>query len=180
MNTFIALYRGINVGGKNTVKMESLRAMHERLGHQQVQSYIQSGNIVFSATGSAQAISKKIFDAFLQEFEFAAKVIVIEGKAWEALVKGNPYTKLATQNHKSVHVAVCEGAPNAKGLKALLAKTGGGETFSVAKDAIYSHAPNGIGNSKFAAGMERASGVSITVRNWRTILALSQLANPGT
>jgi uncharacterized protein (DUF1697 family) len=86
-------------------------------------------------------------------------------------VKGNPYTKLATQNPTLVHVAVCEGAPNAKGLKALLTKTGVDETFSVSKDVIYLQAPNGVGNSRFAAGMERAGGVSITVRNWRTVLA---------
>jgi uncharacterized protein (DUF1697 family) len=73
-------------------------------------------------------------------------------------------------------VAICEGEPNVKGLKELLAKTGGREVFKTGKGIVYLHAPDGFGTSKFAAGMERASGVPMTVRNWRTVEALWKLA----
>ena len=66
MNIFIVLYRGINVGGRNPVKMESLRTMHERLGHQQVKSYIQSGNIILAANGSAETIARDAAAEFLK------------------------------------------------------------------------------------------------------------------
>ena len=95
MDVFIALYRGINVGGKNPVKMESLRAMHERLGHQGVKSYIQSGNIVLSANGSADAIARKVAAEFGEEFGFAAKVIVVAAKRLGSIVECNPYPKLS-------------------------------------------------------------------------------------
>src|SRR5258707_8878593 len=91
MGMFIALYRGINVGGKNPVKMESLRTMHERLGHQRVKSYIQSGNIAFSTTkGSADAIARKVAAGFAVEFGLAAKVVVVAAKRFGTIVEGNP------------------------------------------------------------------------------------------
>ncbi len=66
--------------------------------------------------------------------------------------------------------------PREKQLRELLAKTGGPEQFALGKGIVYLHAPDGFGRSKFAAGMERASGVGMTVRNWRTVEALQALA----
>jgi uncharacterized protein (DUF1697 family) len=176
MDVFIVLYRGINVGGKNPVKMESLRALHERLGHQGVKSYIQSGNIVLSVDGLAEAIARKVAAEFVKEFGFAAKIVVVDAKRWGTIVENNPYAKFAADNPKTVHAGICEGEPNATGLKALLTKTGGSETFVIGKGIIYLHAPDGFGTSKFAAGMEKACGVPMTVRNWRTIEALWKMA----
>jgi len=177
MALFIALYRGINVGGKNSVKMEALRAMHERLGHQEVKSYIQSGNLVFSARGSAAALARKVAAEFAKEFGFAAKLMVVDAKRWGTILEGNPYAKSAAANPKTVHVGICDGEPSAKGLQALLAKTGGTEAFVTGKGMVYLHAPDGFGTSKFAAGMEKACGVPMTVRNWRTMEALWQMAS---
>jgi len=174
---FIALYRGINVGGNNPVKMESLRAMHERLGHRGVQSYIQSGNVVFSAQGSAEAIARKTQAGFVKEFGFAAKLIVVDATRWRTMVEGNPYAKFAADNPKTVHAGICAGEPSARGLQALLARTGGSETFVIKKGIVYLHAPDGFGTSKFAAGMEKACGVPMTVRNWRTIESLWNMAS---
>jgi uncharacterized protein (DUF1697 family) len=172
MDRVIALYRGINVGGRNSVKMESLRAMHARLGHRDVTSYIQSGNIVFSASGSAGAITRKIAAQFAEEFGFAAQVIVVPAARWGAFVRDNPYAQVSAKHPKTVHAGVCKGEPSVKGLEALQEKTGGSEKFVVRGEFIYLHAPDGFGTSKFAAGMEKASGVPITVRNWRTVEAL--------
>jgi uncharacterized protein (DUF1697 family) len=176
MNVYIALYRGINVVGKNSVKMESLRAMHERLGHRNVASYIQSGNVIFSANGLIGNIQRKVAAEFANEFGFAARVVLIDAKKVASIVKGNPYASFAAENHKIVHAAICDGQPDAKGLKALLVKTGGSENFVVKQRVIYLHVPDGFGTSKFAAAMEKASGVPMTVRNWRTIESLSKLA----
>jgi uncharacterized protein (DUF1697 family) len=176
MGVFIALYRGINVVGKNCVKMESLRAMHERLGHKGVKSYIQSGNIVLSANGLAETIAQKMASEFVKEFGFAAKMVVVDAKQWTTIVEGNPYAKFAAENPTTVHAGICLGEPSANGLKALLTKTGGSETFAIGKGMIYLHAPDGFGTSKFAAGMEKACGVPMTVRNWRTVETLWKMA----
>src|SRR5689334_19739575 len=129
MGTFIALYRGINVLGKNSVKMESLRAMHERLGHREVRSYIQSGNVVFRASGSAESIARKIAAAFAKEFEFSPKVVVLDAKRWCAIVEQNPYAKHSAGKPKTVHAGICQGQPSADKLKSLLERTGGREKF---------------------------------------------------
>lgn len=97
MDRFVALYRGINVGGRNSVKMEALRAMHERLGHRGVTSYIQSGNVVFAAKGTAEAVALKTAARFVEEFGFAAHVIIVSAVAWGAegsRVRGVCYTFL--------------------------------------------------------------------------------------
>ena len=177
MAKFAALYRGINVGGKNSVKMEALRAMHERLGHRDVQSYIQSGNVVFAAKGTSAAIAKKTLTEFVNEFGFAAKVLVVGAEDWEALVQDNPFAKFAAKDPKTVHVGLCEGEPNEKGLQELLANTGGPEKFVVGNGVVYLYAPAGFGTSKFAAGMDKACGVPMTARNWRTIESLMQMLN---
>jgi len=173
--TFIALYRGINVGGNNPVKMAALREMHEGLGHQAVQSYVQSGNVVFRAEGAAKKISADIAAAFSGTFGFESKVMVRDGPGWEKLMSGNPYPGEAAADPTKVHAAICEGTPDSTRLAALLEKTGGRERFEARPGVLYLHAPDGIGRSKFAAGMERACGVPASARNWRTIEALAAL-----
>ncbi len=177
MDTFIALYRGINVVGKNVVKMQSLRAMHERLGHKNVRNYIQSGNIVFTAKGTANSIARKTAAEFVKEFGFAAKVIVIDARGWGKIVRNSPYAKHAAGNPRLVHAGICQGEPCAADLAALLARTGRSEAFMVKNSIVYLHAPDGYGKSKFAAGMEKACGVPMTVRNWRTVEALFRMVN---
>jgi uncharacterized protein (DUF1697 family) len=177
MAAFVALYRGINVGGKNPVKMESLRALHEELGHRNVASYIQSGNVVFSASGSAATIGRKLADEFAKSFGFPAKVKLVNAQRFSALVTDTPYAQYAGDNPKTVHVAICDGEPSVSGLKALHAKTGGREQYVIRQELIYLYAPDGFGTSKFAAGLEKAAGVSMTARNWRTIEALWEMVN---
>jgi len=177
MPAFLALYRGLNVGGGTSVKMEALRAMHAALGHRGVATYIQSGNVAFAAEGDAPSVAREAAAAFREAFGFAAHVLVVEASRWGAIVEANPYPGPAAEDPKTVHVALCDGPPDADALRALLAKAGGREAFAVAGDAIYLHAPDGVGRSRFAAGLEKAAGVPITMRNWRTAEALRALAD---
>jgi uncharacterized protein (DUF1697 family) len=171
-DVFVALYRGINVGGNNPVRMEALRAMHAELGHEDVKSYVQSGNVVFRTAGTAKALEGDIAAAFEKEFGFPAKVMVRSARDWKKIVAGNPYARQAAADPKKVHVEICHGAPDKKRLDALLEKTGGPEAFAIVGHTLYMHAPDGVGRSKFAAGLERACGVPATGRNWRTVEAL--------
>ncbi|MDG3008148.1 DUF1697 domain-containing protein [Paludisphaera mucosa] len=177
MAVFIALYRGLNVGGKTTVKMESLRAVHERLGHRGVKNYIQSGNVVFATDDPVEDLAKACAVEFARAFGFASRVMLVEAERWSEILAGNPYAGPAAEDPKSVHVGICLGAPDAGRLAALLAKTKGREAFEVRGDVVYLHAPDGVGRSKFAEGMEKAAGVPMTMRNWRTMEALQALAD---
>jgi uncharacterized protein (DUF1697 family) len=155
MEVFIALYRGINVLGKNSVKMESLRAMHERLEHRSVKSYIQSGNIVLSAKGSTDVIAQRVAAGFVEEFGFAPKVVVVAAKRLATIVEGNPYAKFSAENPTTVHAGICQGEPCEKELTALLAKTGGSESFAIGKGIVYLHAPTGSGHRSSRRGWRK-------------------------
>jgi len=179
MNRFVALYRGINVGGNNMVKMDALRALHEGLGHADVASYIQSGNVIFSAKGSAEQLARKTAGRFAEEFGFSARVMVVSVERLAAIIAKSPYSKLSVKDPKTVHACICEGVPNGSGLAALLKKTGGSEKYAIGEGVIYLHTPEGMGTSKFAAGMEKACGVPITARNWRTIETLREMLEGG-
>ena len=172
----VALYRGINVGGKNSVKMEALRAMHERLGHRGVKTYIQSGNVVFTAADSIEDVAKACAVGFAQDFGFSSRVMIVEATRWAEIVANAPYAEHAAEDAKAVHVGVCLGTPDAARLTALLTKTRGREAFEVRGDILYLHAPGGLGRSKFAEGIEKAAGVPITMRNWRTMETLRDMA----
>lgn len=176
MQIFIALYRGINVVGKNSVKMQALRAMHEDMGHRHVQTYIQSGNVIFVAKGKATTLANQIATEFTRVFGFVAKVLILDAKQLGAIVAGNPYGKFATERANTVHVGICQGAPDTSGLTALFKRARTSELFQVGPGVVYLHAPDGFGKSKFASGMERACGVPMTVRNWRTIQSLAEMA----
>ncbi len=176
MPVYIALYRGLNVGGKTSVKMEALRAVHERLGHRGVKNYIQSGNIVFASDDPVEDMAKACAVGFAQAFGFSSRVMLIEADRWAEIITDNPYSQAAADDPKSVHVGVCLGTPDAAKLAALLAKTKGPETFEIRGDVVYLHAPDGLGRSKFAEGMEKAAGVPMTLRNWRTIETLQEMA----
>jgi uncharacterized protein (DUF1697 family) len=177
MDRFIALYRGINVGGRNVVRMELLRAMHEQLGHRDVASFIQSGNIVFAARGALERIAEQIAKRFAGDFGFEARVLVLPRSRWEEIAQANPYAEIAARQPKTVHIGICTAAPCVADLQALHARVGGREAFVVRDDVVYLHAPDGFGTSKFAAGMEKACGVPLTVRNWRTVEALWKMLN---
>lgn len=171
----VALYRGINVGGKNSVKMESLRAMHERLGHRGVKTYIQSGNVVFSAAEPAEDVARACAVEFARDFGFSSRVMIVKATRWAEISAGNPYVEAAAGDPKTVHAGICLGPPDATRLAALLATIKGREAFEVRGDVVYLHAPDGIGRSKFAEGMEKAAGVPMTMRNWRTVETLRDM-----
>src|SRR6185295_5405603 len=133
-------------------------------------------NVVFRAKGTAAAVAKSLAAAFASEFGSAAKILLRTAAEWDQLIAGNPYAKAAAADPTKVHAALCEGTPDKQQLTALLKKTAGPEAFTTAKGVIYLRAPDGLGRSKFAAGLERACGVPATLRNWRTIEALQTLA----
>ena len=179
MDRFVALYRGINITGRNLVRMEVLRALHEGLGHRSVVTYIQSGNVLFSARGTAPRLARAIADRFANQLGFSPRVMVVPAERWAAIVRANPFAEFSAKDHKRVHACVCEGEPSEAGLSALLKRTGGTERFCVKEGVIYLHTPDGFGASKFAGAMEKACGVPITARNWRTVETLLRMIEDG-
>ncbi len=173
MQTHIALLRGINVGGHKKLKMADLKLLFEDLGFQDVVTYIQSGNVVFSAKetdGLAERISKEIE----KRFGWQVPVLVKTAAAVAKILADCPFNKekkadayfmlLATQPQKKLMEAVSEiSYPN--------------EEFVLSPECVYIHYGNGAGNAKLNNNFfEKKLNVAATTRNYRTLVKLVELA----
>lgn len=177
MNTYIALLRGINVGGNNKLPMNALTTLLEALGLQQVKTYIQSGNVVFQSTRTDRpALAKEITAAIEKSHGFAPQVFLLDGQALQAAVAANPFPE-GTDDPKSLHLFFLDGIPHKLNLAALEALKAPNERFALIDQVFYLHAPDGIGRSKLAENVGKGWGVSITARNWRTVSTILEMAN---
>jgi uncharacterized protein (DUF1697 family) len=176
MKTYIALFRGINVGGNNKLPMKELAVVLEGLGLQGIATYIQSGNVVFQGKAVDPALlSKKIGVAIQKSHGFEPWVRLLEQPTLEQVIRGNPYPE-AEAAPTTLYVnflASVPSRPNLDGLEKLRAVS---ERFQLAGDVLYLHAPDGIGRSKLAAALERLLGVPMTSRNWNTVRKLGEMA----
>jgi uncharacterized protein (DUF1697 family) len=180
MQTWIALVRGINVGGANLVPMARLRELLAGLGFCTVRTLIQSGNCVFeAAAGDAASLAEAIAAAIAGEFGFRPEVLALSPDALDAVLAACPFPQ-DPDGPARVHVFLLARPPPDADLAGLAALKAPGEVFALAGRAFYLDAPDGIGRSKLAAAVERRLGVPATARNLRTLRALAGLARqPG-
>jgi uncharacterized protein (DUF1697 family) len=173
---FIALFSGINVGGNRIVKMAELRAFFEELGFSDVATYVQSGNVVFrSAPGDAAMLANQLEAAFEKKWEFHSRIMVRDANWFEQLVEQNPYPEIAGEPTK-LHAYVLGREPTEEEIARLSEKCTGPEQFQIEGDVLYLHAPDGLGKSVFAGLIPRTLKVAGTARNWRSVLALLDMA----
>lgn len=176
MTIWIALLRGINVGGRNIVPMAALRAAFEALGAADVTSYIQSGNIVFRGPAdAADAWPARLAAALQAEFDVAPDILMLPRDTLADAVAANPFTQ-AEADPKSLHLFVLAAPPPAPDLAAIGEIATANERTHLAGRFFYLHAPDGIGRSRLAARAEALLGVPATARNWRTVTKLLDLA----
>jgi uncharacterized protein (DUF1697 family) len=176
MKTYIALFRGINVGGKNKLPMKDLVAALEDLGCQDVATYIQSGNAVFrSEERDASSISDGITARIGERHGFEPRVLVLSSEELEKTIRSNPFPE-AESEPKTLHLYFLDVPPELPDLDALEGIKGERERFVLANGAFYLHAPDGLGRSKLAANVERLLGVPATARNWRTVGKVMEMA----
>jgi uncharacterized protein (DUF1697 family) len=172
VTTWIALFRGINVGGHRLLPMKDLVALLERDGFEGVRSYIQSGNVVLrSSKGSATALARRIADLVRRSHGFAPQVFLLSAPELERAVAANPFPDAAA-DPKALHLFFLSEAPRAPDVESLHRLKTGKEVFALAARVFYLHTPDGFGVSKLAARAERLLGVDATARNWRTVQTL--------
>jgi len=177
MQSYIALFRGINVGGKNILPMKELRGQLDSLGLQQVITYIQSGNVVFqSEEGEPTQISTRISTAIEKSHGFTPRVMVLKLEELEQAIKTNPF-KEAESEPKTLHLGFLDSEPVNPDLEKLESIRKENERFELHGRYFYLHAPDGIGRSKLAANAERLLGTPMTDRNWRTVSKIMEMVN---
>ena len=179
MKTYIALLRGINVGGKSILPMKELVSLLEDLGAQNVKTYIQSGNAVFqSEETNASLLSSEISAAIKKRHGLEPRVLLLESREMEKVIESNPFRE-AESEPKTLHVFFLASVPKDPDLDALESFKSDDERFALTGGALYLHAPDGIGRSKLAANAEKLLGVPVTARNWRTICKIMAMAEQG-
>jgi uncharacterized protein (DUF1697 family) len=176
--TFIGLLRGINVGGHNKVPMSELRSLCGELGWSNVQTYIQSGNLIFSASGNAAALETKLQRAIESHFGFSIPIIVRRAADWPAYIKSNPFLRACQKEPHGVMLCLSQAPPKSDAAARLRERAASGERITQIGDALWIHFAGGVARSKLSpAVLDRMAGSPVTARNWLTVLKLQELAN---
>jgi uncharacterized protein (DUF1697 family) len=171
---YAALLRAVNVGGRK-VPMQDLKALFEDEGHEEVVTYIQSGNVVFDGKGTAAALAKSLSAAIEKTFGLKTPVVLRTKRQLEQVIETNPYAGSEVEGHR-LYVVFLGDAPTAKAVKTLDPDRSPPEEFTVVGKEIYILAPNGIGSSKLTIDwFERRLGTVGTNRNWNTVNKLLSL-----
>lgn len=172
MKTYVALFRGINMGGHNTLRMKELVALLEEIGLQDVRTYLQSGNALFrSVIEDAAKLGTTIGLETEKRFGFAPHVLVLDVQELTRVVASNPFPE-AESEPTSLHVLFLASAPAIPDLRALDSLKSPTERFRLEGRVFFLHAPDSVGRSRLAAQVERKLGVPTTGRNWRTVNAV--------
>jgi len=174
--TYIALLRGVNVGG-NTLSMERLRGLGAEFGLRNARTYVQSGNLVFEADRTAAHWSATLERALAGKSRLPIRVLVRTGAEIAAVVERNPFLREKGIEPARLYVTFLNRAPAKPALAALSAIDAGADRLHRAGLEVYLHCPTGYGRSKLNNNViERALGIAATTRNWRTVTVLAEMA----
>ena len=174
---YVALMRGINVGGKNRLPMKDLAAMFGGAGCADVVTYIQSGNVVFRATDACAArVPAAVAKAVADRFAFRSPVVVRSAAELRAVARGNPYLKVGA-DVDALHVLFLVDRPSAARVAELDSHRSPPDEFLVRGREVYFRCPNGVGRSKLTVGyFDSKLATTSTLRNWRTVLKLVEMS----
>jgi len=176
MTKFIALLRGINVNGQKKIKMPDLKLLFEEMGFQDVETYIQSGNVIFSSKEkSSEKLELKISSAIKRKFGFEVQVMVLTPEEIEYVLKNNPFIKKKKDSEK-LYVTFLAKSPSDENINKLYATDYSPEEYINDGSYIYLFVPNGYGKAKLNNNLfENKLKVFGTTRNLKTIKALFEL-----
>jgi uncharacterized protein (DUF1697 family) len=179
MATYISILRGINVSGYRVIKMDALKKMCADLAFNNVQTYIQSGNIVFqSKTISTEKTSATINTNIKKLFGFDVPVITFTQTELEVVINSNPFSKDKTKDPAFFHITFLSGQPELQNIELLKQVDLKNDKYEIIDKAIYLYCPNGYSNSKLTNSfLETKLKITATTRNWKTTNELQNIAN---
>lgn len=177
MRTYISILRGINVSGKNPIKMEALRKTYEHAGFSKVQSYVQSGNIIFqSDSPHTGELEREITRLIKMDFGFEVPVIVLTTGTFKRIIENNPFPQQG-KDPGFFHVTFLSERPEQDAVPVIESKKSEGEAIAFSDEAVYLYCPDGYGKSRLTnAFIEAKLNVTATTRNWRTVNELLRIA----
>lgn len=176
MNSYIALLRGINVGGHKKIFMADLKILFEKLGFQDVQTYIQSGNVIFQTDdGNKTLMERKIKHQLLDDFGYDVTVLVKTPSEIRSILNNCPFDKNKKENS---YFTLLHSTPKAESIELTNKISYPNEEFLITNSCIYFYSSVGYGNVKFNNNLfEKKLGVSSTSRNFRTLNKLLKMTS---
>jgi uncharacterized protein (DUF1697 family) len=176
LTVYVAMLRGVNVGG-NSLRMDWLRHACEDMGMQNVRTYVQSGNIVFSSRLAAAKLAETLKATIDAQTRLPVSVVVRTASEMAKIVAGNPFVKQNGIDLAKLHVTFLAKAPLKPALDKLDALAGTRDQYRMAKQEIYLHCPVNYGKTRLSnTAIEKALSVGATTRNWTSVTTLGAMA----
>lgn len=171
LTVYVAMLRGINVGGQKIVKMEQLRDSFETLGFHHVRTYVQSGNVIFEAPKtSSNILSKNIEGNILSDFGFSVPMVLRTSDEMKKIVGDNPFLKEGGIDRSKLHVTFLSTLPAEAALENLDGLNAAPDRFRIKGREVYLYCPNGYGRTKLSnTALEKLLSIVATTRNWKTV-----------
>ncbi len=178
MNTYIALLRGINVSGQKKIKMADLRKLLNEAGLEKLQTYIQSGNLVFGHSGAEpEALARRIEQSILEHYGFEVPTLVKTRAGFGYLLQHNPFAGDGRREEKGLYVTFLYDSPSPEQVETLKKPDLSPEEYVIDGDYIFLYFPDGYGRAKMNNNFfESKLKVNATTRNWRTVNKLYEMA----
>jgi uncharacterized protein (DUF1697 family) len=178
MPVIVSMLRGVNVGGHNKIKMDALRGLYESLGLRDVQTYVQSGNVVFrTKERNLAALGNKIENAIERSFGFRPVVVLRTSAELKNVIARNPFAKQSGIEPGKLLVTFLASHPAAEALEQVLKIKAGPEEMHIEGREVYIYFSNGQGRSKLSwVSVEKKLKTSGTGRNWNSVNKLLEIA----
>jgi uncharacterized protein (DUF1697 family) len=178
MTTYISMLRGINVGGHKKIKMDILKQLYVELGYTNVQTYIQSGNVIFQTQDSDTVdLVKRITKHLLEVTGLEVPVLVLKLDEMKRIIENNPFLFDSSKNPTSFHVTFLSAIPDTTSVEKMRLTNYGADQFEQLDKVIYVYCPTGYGTTKLTnTFFENKLKVTATTRNWKTVNELVRLA----
>jgi len=174
---YVALLRGINVGGNRIIKMTDLKACFEKLGFDDPKTLLQSGNLVFSAKSQPMAKLEAVLEAATKKhIGVACSYLLRSADDWAKIIAANPFKGEAKSDPSHLAVTFCREVPAGSALQELRSEIRGKEDFEVVGRELFVWYPDGMGTSRLALALSKNRlGTICTARNWNTVTKVSAL-----
>lgn len=177
MTTYIAMLRGINVSGQNKIKMDDLRTLMAGLGHTNINTYIQSGNVIFaSPNDECSDLASEIERCIAADFGLTVTVLLRTQDELAGIIENNPFPRL-DMDPAHLHVTFLADVPDQALLDHINVPSASPDEYRIQGREVYLYCPHGYGRTKLTnAFWERRLRVAATTRNWNTVTKLLALA----
>jgi len=178
MAKYISILRGINVGGNRKILMKELKVLYEKLGFAEVETYIQSGNVVFESdlTLLTADLEAKIEQAIIETFGFDVSVIIRTADEWAKSIVNNPFWKEKDADIDRLHLTCLKEVPSPELLEKIKLFQFLPDRYEVIGRDVFIFCAAGYGTSKLVNSFfESKLKVPATTRNWKTVMKLNEM-----